>query len=81
MEWNMTENFSMGWNGGFLVWNVNKMEKNCHYGIRENRLPFHTMTFRQHKSNKIACKVHLRVFFFFTQYNQLFHTEQGCGSG
>ena len=51
-------------NGKFLVWNGNKMEKNCQYGIWKNLLPFHSMPFRQHKSNKIAYKVNLSVFFF-----------------
>ena len=51
------------WNGRFLAWNGNGMEENCLYGIWKNRLPFHTMSCRQHKSNKTAYKVNLPVFF------------------
>ena len=39
------------------------MKENCHYGTWKNRLPFHTMPSRQHKSNKIAYKVNLPAFF------------------
>ena len=39
------------------------MEENCQYGIWKNRLPFHIMPTRQHKSNKIAYKVNLPVVF------------------
>ena len=42
MEWNVEENFST-WNGRFLVWNGNGMEKNCQYGIWKNHLPFHSI--------------------------------------
>ena len=38
MKWNMEENFSMEWNGRFLVW-----KENCQNGIWKNHLPFHTM--------------------------------------
>ena len=41
VEWNMEEN--LVWNGRFLVWNGNGMEENCQYGIRKNRLPFHSI--------------------------------------
>ena len=51
------------WNIRLLVWNGNEMDKNRHYGIWENRLPFHAMPCRQHKSNKIAYKVNLPAFF------------------
>ena len=82
----MEENFCMGWNGGFLVWNVNKMEKNCQYGIRKNRLPFNTMPFRQHKSNKITYKVNLRVFFLLNAISCFILSRdveavEFCGSG
>ena len=51
------------WNGRLLVWNGNVMDENCYYGIWKNRLPFHAMPCRQHKSNKIAYKVNLPAFF------------------
>ena len=47
--------------GRFLVWNG--VEENCQNGIWKNCLPFHTIPCRQHKSNKIADKVNLPVFF------------------
>ena len=31
------------WNGRFLVWNGNEMEENWQYGVRKNRLPFHSI--------------------------------------
>ena len=47
------------WNGRFLVWNGNGMEKNCRYGIWKNRLPFHS----------IPCPgYHSFNFFFIAQY-------------
>ena len=52
------------WNGRLLVWNGNVMNENCQNGIWKNRLPFHAMPCRQHKSNKIAYKVYLPAFFF-----------------
>ena len=79
--WNGIWKKILVWNGiwkKILVWN--EMEENCQYGIWKNRLLFHAMPCRQHKSNKIACKVNLPAFFC-TKYNWLFHTEQGCGSG
>ena len=62
----------LAWNGRKMpVWNMEKLPF----------IPFHTMPCRQHKSNKIVYKVHLSLFFFFyAKYNQLFHTEQRCGS-
>ena len=56
------------WNGRLLVWNGNGKHKNRQYGIWKNRLPFHAMPCRQHKSNKIAYKVNLPAFFL-TKYN------------
>ena len=53
------------WNGKLLVCNGNRMEENCQYGIR--KIVFHSIPCpRQHKSNKIAYKVNLSVFCFFT---------------
>ena len=53
------------WNGKLLVCNGNRMEENCQYGIR--KIVFHSIPCpRQHKSNKIAYKVSLSVFCFFT---------------
>ena len=51
----MKENFSMDgiWNGRFLVWNGNGMEKNCRYEIRKNRLPFHTMPWQKIQNSNI----------------------------
>ena len=51
------------WNGRLLVWNGDGMDENRQYGIWKNRLPFHAMPCRQHKSNKIAYKVNLPAFF------------------
>ena len=67
MKWNMEENFSMKWNMEWKIfsiewkWNIRKlpvwnMEKSP-------SVPFHTMPCRQHKSNKIAYKANLSVFF------------------
>ena len=65
--WKKTSVWNGIWNGRFLEWNG----KNWQYEIWKNCLPFHTMPCRQLKSNKIACKVNLPVFFFFfySKYN------------
>ena len=39
MEWNMEENFSMEWNGRFLLWNEIKLP----VWNMENHLPFHSI--------------------------------------
>ena len=46
MEWNMGKNFSMEWNGKFLVWNGYNMEKILQNGIWKSRLPLHGMPCR-----------------------------------
>ena len=39
----MEKNFSMVWNGKFLVWNGCGMKETLQYGIWKNRLPFHAL--------------------------------------
>ena len=43
LEWNGIWKKILVWNGKFLVWNGNRMEENCQYGIWKNHLPFCTM--------------------------------------
>ena len=64
----MEENYSMEWKIFSMEWKWNGRKLPVPYGIWKNRLPFHTIPCRQHKSNKIAYKVNLLVFFL-TKYN------------
>ena len=63
----MEENFSMEWNTEWKIfsieWKWNEKKLSVWNMEKSSSIPFHTMPCRQHKSNKIAYKVNLIVFF------------------
>ena len=72
------------WNGRFLVWNERKLSV---WNIeKSSSIPLHIMPCRQHKSNRIAYKVNLPVFFTLNTISCFIQSrdvvaEAGSGSG
>ena len=60
LVWNGIWKKILVWNGRFLVWNGNAMEENCQYGIRKNRLPFHSIPCPDHHTYIFVCKCHVQ---------------------
>ena len=68
------------WNGRFLVWNGNGIEENCQYGIRKNRLPFHSIPCPACDSQNTSYHPRIReqeLFFFVFKLRKLHPKSRG----